>query len=425
VAGVTVAFRIRQTTGQGISTAHGIHSGDQVVNTAKAPPDRARRHLVSRSIALVVGSLVVTSGVGVVSPGHSAAQGGPVHGGQERRTQENHQAELAMQLDAATATSEQLIAALTVIDQYAQSQTALANEAQRSQQDAERRLAEHADDLDQLQGELSDVTNSLRTYAVHLYLDPEEADDSIRLLKAETFQDAERRRVVTEAIRGDSRAGLSERMRTVKAHHDELRSQAIASRDEARSRQRQREEMFARALSGQAAQRRLQEAWDKKVRAATAGNETLGDVSELNKAIADQRARQARVAPPPISSNGRLVRPVNARTGSPFGYRNGKPHEGVDFPAPTGTPVRAAQGGKVLIAGWSSGGYGNMIVIDHGNGLDTRYAHLSSMSVRAGQSVSQGQTIGAVGNTGDSRGAHLHFETRVNGVARNPMNYLS
>jgi murein DD-endopeptidase MepM/ murein hydrolase activator NlpD len=403
----------------------GMRSGDEVVNTADTSPGRARRQPVSRSTALVVGSLGVASALGVVAPGYSAAQGGPVHGEQERRAQEAHQAELAMQLDAATATSEQLIAAITVIDQYAQTRTALANEAQRSQQDAERRVAEHTDELEQLQGELSGVTNALRTYAVRLYLDPEEADDSIRLLKAETFQDAERRRVIAEALAGDSRAGLSARWRALKARRDELLSQAIASRDEARSLQRQREEMFTRALTGQAAQRRLQEAWDKKVAAAAAGDETLGDVSELNKAIAAQRARQPPVAPPPVSSNGRFIRPVDVSTGSPFGTRNGKPHEGVDFPAPTGTPVRAAQGGKVLIAGWDSGGYGNLVVIDHGNGLDSRYAHLSRISVQVGQSVSQGQTIGAVGNTGESRGAHLHFETRVNGVARNPMNYIS
>jgi murein DD-endopeptidase MepM/ murein hydrolase activator NlpD len=97
-------------------------------------------------------------------------------------------------------------------------------------------------------------------------------------------------------------------------------------------------------------------------------------------------------------------------------------HEGIDIAAPTGTAVRASASGRVIIAG-SMGGYGNIIVIDHGGGVSTAYAHLSAIWVGGG-SVSQGQSIGAVGSTGSSTGPHLHFEVRVNGSPVNPLSYL-
>jgi murein DD-endopeptidase MepM/ murein hydrolase activator NlpD len=98
-------------------------------------------------------------------------------------------------------------------------------------------------------------------------------------------------------------------------------------------------------------------------------------------------------------------------------------HTGVDIAARSGTAIRAADGGKVTFAG-TNGGYGRFIIINHGNGLVTRYAHCSSLSVSAGDSVSKGQVIGAVGSTGHSTGPHLHFEVLSGGSFRNPFSYL-
>ena len=95
-------------------------------------------------------------------------------------------------------------------------------------------------------------------------------------------------------------------------------------------------------------------------------------------------------------------------------------HLGIDIAAGGGAPVWAADGGVVVFAGWSNGGYGNLVMLDHGNGWQTVYAHLSSVRVGCGQSVWQGETIGAAGSTGNSTGAHLHFETRSNGGFVNP-----
>jgi murein DD-endopeptidase MepM/ murein hydrolase activator NlpD len=114
---------------------------------------------------------------------------------------------------------------------------------------------------------------------------------------------------------------------------------------------------------------------------------------------------------------------------SGFGVRSdpflGRPamHTGLDFRAATGDPVRATANGKVASAGWA-GGYGRMVEVDHGNGLSTRYGHLSEIGVKVGDAIKIGQVIGAVGSTGRSTGPHLHYETRIDGEAVDPQKFL-
>lgn len=115
--------------------------------------------------------------------------------------------------------------------------------------------------------------------------------------------------------------------------------------------------------------------------------------------------------------------PTSGQITSGFGPRWGRMHQGLDVGAPTGRPITAAKSGKVIVAGYS-GGYGNLVVIDHGGGLSTAYAHQSRIAVGVGDPVTQGGLIGYVGSTGHSTGPHLHFEVRVNGVARDPLPYL-
>jgi murein DD-endopeptidase MepM/ murein hydrolase activator NlpD len=123
-----------------------------------------------------------------------------------------------------------------------------------------------------------------------------------------------------------------------------------------------------------------------------------------------------------VSASG-LVWPVDGPVTSGFGMRWGRMHEGIDIAVPTGTAVRASASGTVIHSGWL-GGYGNLVVIDHGNGLATAYAHNSSLLVSVGQGVTQGETVSLAGSTGNSSGPHVHFEVRVNGVAVDPLLYL-
>jgi murein DD-endopeptidase MepM/ murein hydrolase activator NlpD len=135
------------------------------------------------------------------------------------------------------------------------------------------------------------------------------------------------------------------------------------------------------------------------------------------------QASQGSSAVPVRPSGGGLMWPVSGPVTSPFGWRWGRMHEGIDIAVPTGTPVHAAQSGRVIIAGWM-GGYGNLVVIDHGGGLSTAYGHNSSFAVGSGASVAQGQVVAYAGSTGNSTGPHVHFEVRVNGAAVDPLGYL-
>lgn len=145
------------------------------------------------------------------------------------------------------------------------------------------------------------------------------------------------------------------------------------------------------------------------------------DLSVLESRLLEKRVRD-RLLPTTLPVKGAVL-------GSLFGFRedpiNGVRaiHEGVDFRAPTGTPVNAAAAGVVLTATYHPE-FGNMIDLDHGDGLMSRYAHLSKIDVVPGQVVRRGEEIGALGNTGRSTGPHLHFEVRMWGIPQNPTNFL-
>ena len=159
---------------------------------------------------------------------------------------------------------------------------------------------------------------------------------------------------------------------------------------------------------------------------------TRADRRELEGHLASLEKEQAKVqaqlagnvsAGPVRQGSGTFIWPINGAFTSPFGMRWGRLHAGVDLAAPEGTPIRAADSGRVVLLGWT-GGYGNYTCIAHGGSLSTCYAHQSRYGTSMGASVGQGQVIGYVGNTGNSTGAHLHFEVRINGTPVDPMGYL-
>lgn len=158
------------------------------------------------------------------------------------------------------------------------------------------------------------------------------------------------------------------------------------------------------------------------------------DEDRLSDFIRAEEIKAAAPAPAPVPSAGTpssqgFQWPISAPITSNFGYRvhpiygTRRLHAGIDFGAASGSAIVAANGGTVISAGWQSG-YGNTVVVSHGNGLTTLYAHQSSIAVSRGQSVGRGEVIGYVGSTGNSTGPHLHFEIRSNGTPVNPRPYL-
>lgn len=135
-----------------------------------------------------------------------------------------------------------------------------------------------------------------------------------------------------------------------------------------------------------------------------------------------------RGAKPEFSYQDRLdqkfMYPINTRITSYYGPRWGRMHEGIDFAAPMGSPIRAVSSGRVVYSGWATG-YGYVVIVEHQRGLRTLYAHNSKLLVREGESVGKGEVISRSGNTGNSTGPHLHFEVQVNGRPENPLEYIN
>jgi len=156
--------------------------------------------------------------------------------------------------------------------------------------------------------------------------------------------------------------------------------------------------------------------------------ETLAEYSYLRTTNLARRQRNifsradVNVVPGGWPINGRLMAGYGVRS-DPFSGE-GSMHTGVDISAPMGTPVHAAADGIVLHAGWN-GGYGRCVIVDHGNNYQTWYAHLSRMDVIEGEEIRQGEVLGAVGTTGRSTGAHLHYEVRIGSTPVNPYRFLA
>jgi murein DD-endopeptidase MepM/ murein hydrolase activator NlpD len=213
----------------------------------------------------------------------------------------------------------------------------------------------------------------------------------------------------TRAATARTRSGLAAATRAVATRTAEQRSvrdRLVASRDALATARSDKQETLAGIREDRA--------------------EFVGEVESLQResaALAAQlRSAQVGSVGSGVSASG-LIWPVHGPVTSGFGWRWGRMHEGIDIAVPSGTSVVAAASGTVVTAGWL-GGYGNLIVIDHGNGLATAYGHNSSLAVGVGQQVAQGQLIAYSGSTGHSTGPHVHFEVRVNGSPVDPLNYL-
>lgn len=225
-----------------------------------------------------------------------------------------------------------------------------------------------------------------------------------RVLTDRTRTRRDRVRAIRDSVQREERRAQAAADR-VRATTEEL----AARRDQLERQRRRRDALLARAVGRRA-----------DIEAETRDLRRRSDrlAARIRQA---QAAASARVDPT-VSDRG-MSYPVNGVLTSGFGPRWGRMHEGLDIAVPTGTPVMAAAPGVVLSAGWG-GGYGNLVVVDHGGGIATAYAHNSSISVSTGQRVERGAILALAGSTGRSTGPHVHFEVRVNGAATDPIPYL-
>ncbi|HJS92623.1 MAG TPA: M23 family metallopeptidase [Solirubrobacteraceae bacterium] len=281
--------------------------------------------------------------------------------------------------------------------------------------------------LSRLEQRMVQIYESEQPNAVAVFLAARSLGDAIDQLDYMNAIAAQDRAIVANVGSARHRVGRA-RMHTVSARRSlaaETRviayrtSQLAALRNRLMATQRHLVSARGHAQHDLASTRAQEQAWRQEA----------DNLSAVSSQLAAQ-IQAAQTAPPPSqggsgtrSSSSGLIWPVSGPITSPFGMRWGKLHPGIDIGAAMGTPIKAAAAGRVIVASYD-GGYGNLVVIDHGHGLATAYAHQSRIAVGVGQQVAQGQVIGYVGSTGFSTGPHLHFEVRVNGTPVDPMGYL-
>jgi murein DD-endopeptidase MepM/ murein hydrolase activator NlpD len=329
------------------------------------------------------------------------------------------------------------------------------------------------DDVVQEQQNIADLREELQRQAITAYVQPW-GDKSDDVLRSSDLNEGERRRALVSAVQ-TSQADILDGLRVAEADREFAAARAEAAQREIESREIQAQQQVVEVDQAIANQQRLEAILLERIAEFQEEVDLLaGDEAALQAEIAtliveeEQRAaairkaariqaerervareeeerRLAQVAArvrgevpvakaaisradaalvgSPSVGGGSLSWPVNGTVTSNFGPRWGRQHNGIDISANTGTTVASAGSGTVIAAGFS-GGFGQRVLVQHSGGLVTLYAHLSSINVSTGQTVSAGTSLGAVGCTGSCTGPHLHFETRVGGTAYDPRGYL-
>ena len=371
-------------------------------------------------VALVLVALVALSGIASAESVSSARR--------RQADARQRRARAAARIDAARASDRQLENAVRALDAHIVGQQAETDAARQAASVAERELVELTAKLRATQKRLDDLRDQVRERAVAAYMNPN-GGAITRVLSAKDLTEAARKRELLDQVM----SGNGEVLDRLEATEEDLgiaqQAQKVVAARVAQRRRTAEARLVAlrKARSEQtrlrgALQARIDE-WIAEADAAAQQEATLSAFIRANSV--PQRASRGAADP---GTDGRvsgagLIWPVRGPVTSGYGSRWGRMHEGIDIGAGTGTPIRAAKAGTVVFAGVMNG-YGNVIIIDHGGGFSTLYAHQSRLGASRGQDVSQGEVVGYVGSTGHSTGPHLHFETRVDGSPRNPMNYL-
>lgn len=382
-------------------------------------PRAGRRAAPALAVALLVGS----SALGV---GPSAAQSEL----EEREQVQAEQAAAASDLETATAQDAELEAALEALTAQVRTQEALVERTEQAVAAAEAEVLAAEQEVAQQQAEIEALRGEVQATAVEAYIEPGN-DVLAQVLASEDLSEAARR----EALIGNVVTRQQDLLDELSGIEEDLviaEESARLAREEVEEQREQVTQELAELEDTKAEQERVQAALDQRITDLQAEIDALEASEAELTAIINARASTApassgggggpggSIDAPPSASG--LVWPTAGPVTSPYGPRWGRLHAGIDIGAPTGTPIYAANSGTVIMG--CGGGYGNCVLVDHGGGFITLYAHQSAMYVSDGQQVSRGQNIGAVGCTGSCTGPHLHFETRINGAAQNPMNYL-
>jgi len=366
-------------------------------------------------------------------------------------------------LDPLLATEQALNERIALLEQNLESQEAMLDSVRQQLDQARNRVQLTNDAVAALDREVSEQRSALSLQAVEAYVRPEDTDLLSQVLTSDDMSTAGRRRAFLSSVSQNTLDGVDQ-LRSNQERLDGLVGEAEAAELDVLSSQERELDVLANIEASkvevEAAKADLRiriedllveiaahEAEEDAVTAIINGllaEEERRQAEEHQARIAAERARLAQEAidrgDDPATAlagasasasggGGSMSWPTSGPVTSGFGPRNigvagsSRNHQGIDISANTGTPITAARGGTVIFAG-TRGGYGSTVMINHGDGVVTLYAHMSSIGVSNGAAVGQGGTIGQVGTTGVSSGPHLHFEVRIGGVAQNPRGFL-
>jgi len=378
----------------------------------------------------------------------------------KREAARQKQVQVAARLNELQASDAELESAVGVLSGQVKAQEASAEAAGQAVRAAVAAVTEAEGRLAATRKRLGDLRQAVVGRAVSAYMRPQE-EGITEVMQAKDLGEASRRRTLLNQVNNTDR-NVMDQLRSVGQDLALQQAQMEKARKLAEDRRRAEQTKLGDLVRARQEQQRLAAALDERIRnfqseadtvaqqeaglstlirtkeAEVAAQAVAAQAAAAQAAAAQAAAAQAQAglpsragpragAPDPgadgrVSGSG-LAWPLRGPVTSPFGYRWGRLHAGIDIGAGMGTPIRAAKGGTVVFAGVMSG-YGNVVIIEHGGGLSTLYAHQSRLGTNDGASVAQGQVIGFVGSTGHSTGPHLHFETRVGGSPQNPMRFL-
>ncbi|HEX4979742.1 MAG TPA: peptidoglycan DD-metalloendopeptidase family protein [Acidimicrobiales bacterium] len=375
------------------------------------------RPLRAPIVALVLTLLLA----GLAVPAEAAAS--------SRQRQEQVRAEKARkarELNALEASDRQLEGAVGALEAQVRTESARLSSARQAVAAAEATVKATERKIAETEASISTLQAEVVNRAVDAYINPQ-SQTLAELTDAKDLGEASRRAAMLRQVANSDRDAIDQ-LRATREDLDLAKARADEQREIAAKRREDVTRRLDAVASNLAEKARLERALDQRIAAIRAETTALSAEEGRIAALIAAEARAARASrstgsgPTSVSGAG-LIWPVRGTVTSEYGTRWGRLHAGIDIAAPAGTPIRAAKGGTVISAG-SMSGYGNCVIVDHGGGFTTLYAHMSRIATSDGASVSQGQVIGAVGSTGSSTGNHLHFETRVNGNPQNPRRYL-
>lgn len=344
----------------------------------------------------------------------------------------DRQREVERELDLTRASDTVVEAELGRLNGAVARQQAVLSDARRADEAAQVAVGAATRRLAEIDVRARQTKAELANRAVAAYVHPRSEGGLVLVSNAASIGEVAQRRALVSVVQGrtadlvgslraaredqaDATAALEGARRVAAARAEAEAAEAGRLESEARAQQAAHNELSVRIANLQAESAALaEEQAELEARILQRASASAAPASQSPTALP---------APRSSGSGAGFIWPVSGVVTSEFGPRWGSFHSGIDIAAPGGTPIAAARGGTVISAGWL-GDYGLLVVIDHGGGVTTAYAHQSAIAATEGEQVGQGDIIGYVGSTGRSTGDHVHFEVRVGAAAQNPRGYL-